>query len=105
MDISIPDRIRTLESYDPVTRKRGHAYIPVSLFEFEYLDFPLTLQLQLDREKVLTEGKEVTRGLLIELQVRKGTAGGKPFPGRRDQGTSSEEAAGWCLARRPVHFY
>ena len=32
---------------------------------------------QLDRNKVLTEGKEVTGKLLIELQVRKSTADGK----------------------------
>jgi len=43
MDISIPEQIRTLESYDPVARKNGQAYIRISLFEFEYLDFPLTL--------------------------------------------------------------
>lgn len=42
-----------------------------------YLDLPLTLQPQLDREKVLTKGKEVTGRLLIELQVRKSTADGK----------------------------
>ena len=52
----------------------------------------LTLQPQLDREKVLTKGKEVTGRLLIELQVRKSTADGvgarefyteltKPSPG------------------------
>lgn len=50
------------------------------------------LQAQLDRNKVLTKGKEVTGRLLIELQVRKSTADGKgakefytgltkPFPG------------------------
>ena len=37
MDISIPEGIHTLESYDPVARKHGQAYIPVSLFEFEYI--------------------------------------------------------------------
>ena len=57
-----------------------------------YLDFLLTPHLQLDREKVLNKGKEVTGKLLIELQVRKSTADGegakdfyteltKPFPG------------------------
>lgn len=35
------------------------------------------LQPQLDREKVLTKGKEVTGRLLVELQVRKSTADGK----------------------------
>ena len=42
-----------------------------------YLDFSLTLRPQLDRDKVLTKGKEVTGRLLIELQVRKSTADGK----------------------------
>jgi len=37
MVISIPERIRTLESYDPVARKRSQTYIRVSLFEFEYI--------------------------------------------------------------------
>lgn len=47
---------------------------------------------QLDRDKVLTKGKEATGKLLLELQVRKSTADGKgakefyteltnPFPG------------------------
>jgi len=43
MGISIPEGMRTLESYDPVARKNGQVYIPVSLSEFEYLDFPLTV--------------------------------------------------------------
>ena len=43
MEISIPEGIHTLESYDPVARKNSQAYIRISLFELEYLDFPLTL--------------------------------------------------------------
>ena len=35
------------------------------------------MQSQLDREKVLNKGKDVTGKLLIELQVRKSTADGK----------------------------
>jgi len=42
-----------------------------------YPDSQLTLRPQLDRDKVLTKGKEVTGRLLIELQVRKSTADGK----------------------------
>ena len=37
----------------------------------------LTAQPQLDRNKVLSEGKNVTGKLLVELQVRKSTADGK----------------------------
>ena len=43
MEISIPEGIRTLESYDLVAMKNGQAYIRISLFEYECLDFPLTL--------------------------------------------------------------
>jgi hypothetical protein len=37
----------------------------------------LTRLPQLDRDKVLTKGREITGRLLIELQVRKSTADGK----------------------------
>jgi len=90
IDTSIPGEIRTLGSHGLVARKHGQGYVRV------YLDFPLTLQLRLDRETVLTESKEVTGKPLIEPQVRKGTAGGKgarkfcteltkPFPGWGDE--------------------
>lgn len=42
---------------------------------------PLTVCLQVDREKVLSKGKEVVGKLLVDLQVRKSTADG---PGARE---------------------
>lgn len=43
-------------------------------------DIIFTLSLQVDKEKVLSQGREVAGRLLVELQVRKSTADG---PGAR----------------------
>jgi len=84
--------IRALEFYDPVAKKHGQAHMQARLGITQWLikegiawveeirstDGTLeNLYIRLDREKVLTKGKEVTGRLLIELQVRKSTADGK----------------------------
>jgi len=84
--------IRALEFYDPVAKRHGQAHMQARLGITRWLikhdiarleeirasDGTLEdLYIRLDRNKVLTEGKNVTGSLLIELQVRKSTADGK----------------------------
>jgi len=84
--------IRALEFYDPVAKRHGQAHMQARLGITKWLikegiarleeirapDNTLeNLHIRLDRNKVLTKGKEVTGRLLIELQVRKSTADGK----------------------------
>ncbi|KAF9653115.1 aflatoxin-detoxifizyme [Thelephora ganbajun] len=84
--------IRALEFYDPVAKKHGQAHMQARLGITQWLireniarleevrapDGTLeNLHIRLDRDKVLTKGKEVTGRLLVELQVRKSTADGK----------------------------
>jgi len=84
--------IRALEFYDPVAKKHGQAHMQARLGITQWLltqgiarveeiraaDGTLeNLYIRLDRDKVLTKGKEVTGKLLLELQVRKSTADGE----------------------------
>ncbi|KAF9028924.1 peptidase M49, dipeptidyl-peptidase III [Hymenopellis radicata] len=83
--------LRALEFYDPVTKKHGQAHMQARLGITQYLIQHDIARLEViedenhnvtdayvrvDREKVLTKGKEVVGQLLIELQVRKSTADG-----------------------------
>ncbi|KAH9043246.1 aflatoxin-detoxifizyme [Lactarius pseudohatsudake] len=80
-----------LEFYDPVTGKHGQAHMQARLGIAQHLikggiarleevrgaDGNLEdLFIRVDREKVLSQGKEVVGTLLVDLQVRKSTADG-----------------------------
>ncbi|KAF9028032.1 aflatoxin-detoxifizyme [Hymenopellis radicata] len=100
--------LRALEFYDPVTKKHGQAHMQARLGITQYLIKHDIARLEViedenhnvtnayvrvDREKVLTKGKEVVGQLLIELQVRKSTADGA---GAREYYTSlTAPIAGW----------
>ncbi|KAI0302020.1 aflatoxin-detoxifizyme [Russula brevipes] len=87
--------LRALEYYDPEKRKHGQAHMQARLGITQHLieggiawleeirgaggDLE-DLYIRVDREKVLSLGKEVVGKLLIDLQVRKSTADG---PGAR----------------------
>ncbi|KAG6909722.1 hypothetical protein DXG01_015924 [Tephrocybe rancida] len=99
--------LRALEYYDPATQKHGQAHMQARLGITQHLinsgiarleevrnaDGDLdNLYVRVDREKVLTEGKDAAGKLLISLQVYKSTADGagarefytnltKPLPG------------------------
>ncbi|KAI0006024.1 aflatoxin-detoxifizyme [Russula compacta] len=99
--------LRGLEFYDPVTGKHGQAHMQARLGITQHLikggiawleevrgagGNLENLFIRVDREKVLSHGKEVVGKLLIDLQVRKSTADGAgarqfytqlttPFPG------------------------
>ncbi|KAI9446467.1 aflatoxin-detoxifizyme [Lactarius indigo] len=83
--------LRGLEFYDPVTGKHGQAHMQARLGITQHLikggiarleevrgaDGNLEdLFIRVDREKVLSQGKEVVGKLLVDLQVRKSTADG-----------------------------
>lgn len=83
--------LRGLEFYDPVTGKHGQAHMQARLGIAQHLikggiarleevrgaDGNLEdLFIRVDREKVLSQGKEVVGTLLVDLQVRKSTADG-----------------------------
>ncbi|KAH9005140.1 aflatoxin-detoxifizyme [Lactarius hatsudake] len=83
--------LRGLEFYDPVTGKHGQAHMQARLGITQHLikggiarleevrgaDGNLEdLFIRVDREKVLSQGKEVVGTLLVDLQVRKSTADG-----------------------------
>ncbi|OBZ70380.1 Dipeptidyl peptidase 3 [Grifola frondosa] len=83
--------LRALEFYDPATKKHGQAHMQarmgITLFmikaglarleEVRTADGSLeNLYVRVDRQKVLTEGKDVAGKLLVELQTRKSTADG-----------------------------
>ncbi|KAH9997284.1 aflatoxin-detoxifizyme [Russula vinacea] len=83
--------LRGLEYYDPVTGKHGQAHMQARLGITQHLikgdiawleevrgaDGDLEdLYIRVDREKVLSRGKEVVGKLLVDLQVRKSTADG-----------------------------
>ncbi|KAH9934742.1 aflatoxin-detoxifizyme [Fomitopsis serialis] len=87
--------LRALEFYDPATKKHGQAHMQARLGITQHLiksgiarleeirsaDGTLeNLYIRVDKEKVLTHGREVAGTLLVELQVRKSTADG---PGAR----------------------
>ncbi|KAF8903038.1 aflatoxin-detoxifizyme [Mucidula mucida] len=100
--------LRALEFYDPVTKKHGQAHMQARLGITQYLIKHDIARLEViedenhnvtnayvrvDREKVLTKGKQVVGQLLIELQVRKSTADGA---GAREYYTSlTAPIAGW----------
>ncbi|KIY50904.1 hypothetical protein FISHEDRAFT_71212 [Fistulina hepatica ATCC 64428] len=84
--------LRALEFYDPATGKHGQAHMQARLGITQHLirfgiarieevrgtDGVLeNLYIRVDRQKVLTEGKNVAGKLLVELQVRKSTADGE----------------------------
>ncbi|PPQ66069.1 hypothetical protein CVT26_010811 [Gymnopilus dilepis] len=99
--------LRALEFYDPATKKHGQAHMQARLGITQHLiksgiakleevrDANGVLQnlyVRVDRQLVLTKGKDAVGKLLIELQVRKSTADGagareyytnltKPLPG------------------------
>ncbi|KAK0497634.1 aflatoxin-detoxifizyme [Armillaria luteobubalina] len=81
--------LRALEFYDPTTKKHGQAHMQARMGITQYLIRAGIARLELikdasgeleniyvrvDRDKVLSKGKEVVGQLLIELQVRKSTA-------------------------------
>ncbi|KAH9001280.1 aflatoxin-detoxifizyme [Lactarius akahatsu] len=83
--------LRGLEFYDPVTGKHGQAHMQARLGITQHLikggiarleevrgaDGNLEdLFIRVDREKVLSQGKDVVGTLLVDLQVRKSTADG-----------------------------
>jgi len=83
--------VRGLEFYDPANKKHGQAHMQARLGITQFLikgglahleevrdsDGKLeNLYVRVDREKVLSHGKDVVGKLLIELQVRKSTADG-----------------------------
>jgi len=99
--------LRALEFYDPTTQKHGQAHMQARLGITQHLIREgiarleqvrgasgklENLYVRVDREKVLSQGKNVTGKLLVDLQVRKSTADGagarkfygeltKPLPG------------------------
>jgi dipeptidyl-peptidase-3 len=99
--------LRALEFYDPKAKKHGQAHMQARLGITQHLikggiarleeirnsDGVLeNLYVRVDRDKVLSHGKEVAGKLLVDLQVRKSTADGAgarefytqlttPFPG------------------------
>jgi len=83
--------LRALEFYDPVTKKHGQAHMQArlgitqhlmsagiaSIEEIRGADGKLeNAYVRVDRQKVLSHGKEAAGKLLVELQVRKSTADG-----------------------------
>ncbi|EMD38545.1 hypothetical protein CERSUDRAFT_82823 [Gelatoporia subvermispora B] len=87
--------LRGLEFYDPASKKHGQAHMQARLGITQHLiksgiawleevradDGALeNLYVRVDRQKVLTQGRDVAGKLLVELQVRKSTADG---PGAR----------------------
>ncbi|KAG9226318.1 hypothetical protein CCMSSC00406_0003197 [Pleurotus cornucopiae] len=83
--------LRALEFYDPATKKHGQAHMQARLGITQFLinhgiarleevrsaDGKLeNIYVRVDREAVLTRGREVVGKLLVELQVRKSTADG-----------------------------
>ncbi|KAG6890703.1 hypothetical protein C0995_005076 [Termitomyces sp. Mi166 len=99
--------LRALEFYDPATQKHGQAHMQARLGITQHLINSGIVRLEevrgangqlenlyvrVDREKVLTEGKDAVGRLLVSLQVYKSTADGagarefyntltKPLPG------------------------
>ncbi|KAG7098384.1 hypothetical protein E1B28_000342 [Marasmius oreades] len=100
--------LRALEFFDPATKKHGQAHMQARLGITQFLikhgvarleeirgsDGKLeNLYVRVDREAVLTKGREVAGKLLIELQVRKSTADGA---GAREFYTSlTKPLEGW----------
>jgi len=87
--------LRALEYYDPATKKHGQAHMQARLGITQFLiksgiarleevrgsnGVLENLYVRVDKEKVLSQGREVAGKLLVELQVRKSTADG---PGAR----------------------
>ncbi|KAF8350715.1 aflatoxin-detoxifizyme [Amanita rubescens] len=96
--------LRALEFYDPKTGKHGQAHMQARLGITQHLiksgiarleevrdaNGKLeNLYIRVDRELVLTKGREVAGKLLVELQVRKSTADG---PGAREYYTQLDQA-------------
>lgn len=100
--------LRALEFYDPKTRKHGQAHMQARLGITQHLirsgiarleevrdanGKVQNLYVRVDRDLVLTKGREVAGKLLIELQVRKSTADG---PGAREYYTRlTQPISGW----------
>jgi len=109
--------LRGLEFYDPVTGKHGQAHMQARLGITQHLieggiawleevrgaDGDLKdLYIRVDREKVLSRGKDVVGKLLVDLQVRKSTADG---PGARKFYTQlTTPLPGWDKDIRDVVF-
>ncbi|KZT11356.1 aflatoxin-detoxifizyme [Laetiporus sulphureus 93-53] len=87
--------LRALEYYDPATKKHGQAHMQARLGITQFLmksgiayleevrdanGVLENLYIRVDKQKVLTQGREVAGKLLVELQVRKSAADG---PGAR----------------------
>ncbi|CCL99112.1 uncharacterized protein FIBRA_01126 [Fibroporia radiculosa] len=87
--------LRALEFYDPATKKHGQAHMQARLGITQFLiksgiahleevrganGTLENLYIRVDKQKVLTQGREIVGKLLVELQVRKSTADG---PGAR----------------------
>ncbi|KAK0476103.1 aflatoxin-detoxifizyme [Armillaria novae-zelandiae] len=100
--------LRALEFYDPTTKKHGQAHMQARMGITQYLIRAGIARLDLikdasgeleniyvrvDRDKVLSKGKEVVGQLLIELQVRKSTADGAGS--RAFYKTLTEPITGW----------
>ncbi|KAF8894608.1 aflatoxin-detoxifizyme [Infundibulicybe gibba] len=100
--------LRALEFYDPATQKHGQAHMQARLGITQFLiqsgiarleeirDETGSLQnlyVRVDRDAVLTRGRDAVGKLLVELQVRKSTADG---PGSREYYTNlTKPIAGW----------
>ncbi|KAK2466923.1 hypothetical protein APHAL10511_001181 [Amanita phalloides] len=100
--------LRALQFYDPKTGKHGQAHMQARLGITQHLIRSgiarleevrdsngklVNLYVRVDRELVLTKGREVVGKLLIELQVRKSTADG---PGAREYYTRlTQPISGW----------
>ncbi|KAF8636591.1 hypothetical protein AX17_003402 [Amanita inopinata Kibby_2008] len=100
--------LRALEFYDPATQKHGQAHMQARLGITQHLVRSgiarleeirdangklMNLYVRVDRDLVLTKGREVAGKLLVELQVRKSTADG---PGAREYYTRlTKPIDGW----------
>ncbi|KXN89266.1 Dipeptidyl peptidase 3 [Leucoagaricus sp. SymC.cos] len=100
--------LRALEFYDPVNKKHGQAHMQARLGITQHLirsgiarleevrddnGTLLNLYVRVDRNLVLTKGREAAGKLLIEIQVRKSTADG---PGARAfYNDLTKPIAGW----------
>lgn len=100
--------LRALEYYDPKTQKHGQAHMQARLGITQFLIQEGIARLEevrdsngklknlfvrVDRNQVLTKGREVVGKLLVELQVRKSTADGAGA--REFYATLTEPLAGY----------
>jgi dipeptidyl-peptidase-3 len=89
----IKSGIARLEEVRGANGKLENLYIRVSSSLFVLSTIAYSRLMQVDRELVLTKGREVAGKLLVELQVRKSTADG---PGAREYYTQlTKPISGW----------